>query len=208
MFDKVHEKYSIPNKEKRTYHHYFYEVDKDINGEYFSLNELLQKEGIPAPKSALLFKNQPADFDKIADKLGIPFIMKIPDGSFSHGLAKIQNKESYLENLEEFFSKSSVILAQEFLLTEFDWRIGVLNGEPLYACKYYMVDGHWQIYYHKKSGKSECGRAETIPLYQVPKTIIKNAVKATALIGKGLYGVDLKMVNDEGIVIEINENPF
>lgn len=46
LFDKVHEKYSIPNKEKRTYHHYFYEVDKDINGEYFSLNELLQKEKV------------------------------------------------------------------------------------------------------------------------------------------------------------------
>lgn len=46
LFDKVHEKYSIPNKETRTYHHYFYEVDKDINGEYFSLNELLQKEKV------------------------------------------------------------------------------------------------------------------------------------------------------------------
>ncbi len=46
LFDKVHEKYSIPNKEKRTYHHYFYEVDKDINGEYFSLNALLQKEKV------------------------------------------------------------------------------------------------------------------------------------------------------------------
>lgn len=40
------EKYSIPNKETRTYHHYFYEVDKEIDGEYFSLNELLQKEKV------------------------------------------------------------------------------------------------------------------------------------------------------------------
>ena len=46
LFDKVHEKYSIKKKKKRTYHHYFYEVDKDINGEYFSLNELLQKEKV------------------------------------------------------------------------------------------------------------------------------------------------------------------
>ena len=46
LFDKVHEKYSIPNKETRTYHHYFYEVDKEIDGEYFSLNELLQKEKV------------------------------------------------------------------------------------------------------------------------------------------------------------------
>lgn len=33
-------------KETRTYHHYFYEVDKEIDGEYFSLNELLQKEKV------------------------------------------------------------------------------------------------------------------------------------------------------------------
>ena len=26
--------------------HYFYEVDKEIDGEYFSLNELLQKEKV------------------------------------------------------------------------------------------------------------------------------------------------------------------
>ena len=37
---------AILNKETRTYHHYFYEVDKEIDGEYFSLNELLQKEKV------------------------------------------------------------------------------------------------------------------------------------------------------------------
>ena len=98
-------------------------------------------------------------------------------------------------------------MAQEFLPTDYDWRIGILNGEPLFACKYYMVSGHWQIYYHKKSGKTKSGLSETIPLYQVPKTIIRNAVKAASLVGKGLYGVDLKMINNEGIVIEINDNP-
>ena len=43
LFDKVHEKYSVPHNETRTYHHYFYEVDADANGEYFSLDELLKK---------------------------------------------------------------------------------------------------------------------------------------------------------------------
>ncbi len=171
------------------------------------INELLQKEEIPCPKSMLLFRNQPADFSQITATIGNPFILKIPDGSFSHGLAKIQDEQTYLKNLEEFFNKSSIILAQEFLPTDYDWRIGILNGEPLFACKYYMVSGHWQIYYHKKSGKTKSGMSETIPLYQVPKTIIKNAVRAASLVGKGLYGVDLKMINNEGIVIEINDNP-
>ena len=41
LFDKIHDKYSPHHKEIRTYHHYFYEVNKEVNGEYFTLDELL-----------------------------------------------------------------------------------------------------------------------------------------------------------------------
>ncbi|GKT33749.1 hypothetical protein ADUPG1_007500, partial [Aduncisulcus paluster] len=33
------------------------------------------------------------------------------------------------------------------------------------------------------------------------------ALKATALIGDGLYGVDLKHVDDKCYLIEVNDNP-
>ena len=46
LFDKVHDKYSVSHKEVKTYHHYFFEVDKNIEGEYFSLNELLNDSKI------------------------------------------------------------------------------------------------------------------------------------------------------------------
>lgn len=42
LFDKVHDKYSVSHKKIRTYHHYFYKVDTEIDGEYFSLEELLK----------------------------------------------------------------------------------------------------------------------------------------------------------------------
>ena len=42
LFDKVHDKYSISHDEIRTYHHYFYEVEAKVAGEYFALNELLE----------------------------------------------------------------------------------------------------------------------------------------------------------------------
>ena len=48
---------------------------------------------------------------------------------------------------------------------------------------------------------------DTIPIYQVPRVVLDTAVKAANLIGKGLYGVDLKMVDDRAYVIEINDNP-
>lgn len=171
------------------------------------LNELLDKEKIPSPKSLLIFKSNVNTFDDISKQLDKPFILKIPDGSFSHGMKKVTDETQFKEALGELFEKSAIILAQEFIPTDFDWRIGVLNGEPLYACKYYMAKGHWQIYYHSISGKSRCGMVETVPIYKVPKNILKTAIKATSLIGKGLYGVDLKMVNDKAYVIEINDNP-
>lgn len=83
----------------------------------------------------------------------------------------------------------------------------MLGGEPLFACKYHMAKGHWQIYLHSDNGKSKAGLVDTIPIYQVPQQVLKTAVKATSLIGKGLYGVDLKVVNGKAVVIEINDNP-
>lgn len=171
------------------------------------LNELLEREKIPAPKSTLIFRSNENSFEDISSELGSPFILKIPDGSFSYGMNKITNEEELKSASSILFEKSAILLGQEFIPTEFDWRIGVLNGEPLYACKYYMAKGHWQIYNHSNTGKSRCGLVDTIPIYKVPENILKTALKATSLIGKGLYGVDLKMINNKAVVIEINDNP-
>ena len=171
------------------------------------LTELLEREKIPAPKSRLIFKSNENSFDDICSQLGQPFILKIPDGSFSHGMQKISDEAGLKTALEVLFEKSAILLAQEYTPTEFDWRIGVLDGEALYACKYYMAKGHWQIYNHLIGGKTKCGMAETIPMYKVPPIVLKTALKATSLIGKGLYGVDLKMIHEKAVVIEINDNP-
>jgi glutathione synthase/RimK-type ligase-like ATP-grasp enzyme len=171
------------------------------------LKELFEKEKIPSPLATLLFKSNPKTFDEIADEVGLPFILKVPDGSFSFGMFKINTQEDLDKAANLLFEKSDILLAQAFMPSDFDWRIGLLNGAPLFACKYYMAKGHWQIYRHYGSGISRCGLTETVPLYQVPRKIIDTAVKAASLIGKGLYGVDLKLVNDKAIVIEINDNP-
>ena len=46
LFDKVHDKYSVSHGKIRTYHHYFYEVDAEVDGEYFSLEELLNNKEV------------------------------------------------------------------------------------------------------------------------------------------------------------------
>ncbi|MCW0484006.1 RimK family protein [Gaoshiqia sediminis] len=171
------------------------------------LKELLEREGIPTPKSKLIFKNNLASFAEISGFLGTPIILKVPDGSFSIGMHKVGNEQEYVRALELLSEKTSVFLAQEFVPTSFDWRIGIINGEPLYACKYYMARGHWQIYNHQDPGKPKSGAYESVPISKVPKHVVRNAVKAASLIGKGLYGVDLKEVNGRSVVIEVNDNP-
>jgi glutathione synthase/RimK-type ligase-like ATP-grasp enzyme len=48
---------------------------------------------------------------------------------------------------------------------------------------------------------------ECIAADQAPSGLLKTALKATALIGKSLYGVDMKEVDGKFYVIEINDNP-
>lgn len=171
------------------------------------LKELLDKSAIAAPKSRLLFKTDLKSYQEVSEYLGSNMVIKIPDGSFSIGVSLVSNKQQYTSLIELLFQHSSILLAQEFVPTEYDWRIGVLNGECIYACKYFMARGHWQIYHHKSTGCTRSGRVETLPAHTVPKHVARIAKKVSLSIGKGFYGVDIKTVGDDVLVIEVNDNP-
>lgn len=171
------------------------------------LKEFLDHKSIPSPRSQLLFCKNPPSYDELAALLGHKMVLKVPDGSFSVGIHKAESETQYRATLQQLCLRSSVLLAQEFLPTDYDWRICVLNGEAIFACKYYMARGHWQIYRHSANGTTRSGKFETLPVHLVPRRITKLAEKASAAIGKGFYGVDLKETEDGLKVIEINDNP-
>jgi len=171
------------------------------------LKELLDREKIPCPRSRLVFKTNPAGYEELSEALGTTMVVKVPDGSFSIGVTKVTNRAEYEKTIAELFFRSSILLVQEFLPTDFDWRIGILGGECIYGCKYYMARGHWQIIQHRANGIPRAGGYETIPLNSIPSKVRKLAIKATSLIGKGLYGVDMKIIDEQPIIIEINDNP-
>ena len=50
--------------------------------------------------------------------------------------------------LERLLSRSDLVVVQSFMPTEFDWRVGVFDRQPLFVCRYFMAEGHWQIYHH------------------------------------------------------------
>jgi glutathione synthase/RimK-type ligase-like ATP-grasp enzyme len=154
----------------------------------------------------LLHKGLPQQVEKLEAAIGYPIVLKIPDGAFSVGVEKAADRAELQEILTRLFQKSSLLLAQEFLYTDYDWRIGVLNNQPIFACRYYMVRNHWQIYQHSGK-KSSAGNSDTLPVSEAPRAIVEAALKATRLIGNGLYGVDVKEKDGKGYVIEVNDNP-
>jgi len=137
----------------------------------------------------------------------MPVILKQPDSSFSKGVIKVKSSNELEESLNTMFKESDLVIGQEFMVSQFDWRIGVLDQKPLFACKYYMAKGHWQIYNWNSDPKNMEGNSETLPLDQVPDKVITTALKASRLMGDGLYGVDLKEIDGEVFVIEVNDNP-
>lgn len=171
------------------------------------LRDLLIAKKLPIPKTEVVFRDDAGALASLPDKLGFPIVLKIPDGSFSRGISKVETPEALKQAAEALFQHSALLLAQEYIYTEYDWRIGVLNREPLYACQYYMSRGHWQIYNHGAKGNARFGGFATMPVRQAPSDVVKLATRAAGAIGDGLYGVDLKKVDDRVVVIEVNDNP-
>ena len=168
------------------------------------LTELMANHQIPAPRSQILRKG---DSLQSLDTIGYPVVLKIPDGSFSRGVFKASTPAEATSISQTLFKESDLILAQEFLYTQFDWRIGVLNKKPIFACQYHMSRAHWQIVKHSEDGKPRHGDHLTLSLDQVPELVLNTAVKAAGLIGNSLYGVDIKENQGKVYVIEVNDNP-
>jgi glutathione synthase/RimK-type ligase-like ATP-grasp enzyme len=170
------------------------------------LAELMAAHRIPAPKTRILQKGDPESLGA-GDEIGFPVVLKIPDGSFSRGVFKADTASQFRELTEKLFKESDLILAQEFLYTQFDWRIGIFNGQALFACQYFMSRAHWQVVKHEASGRSVEGGFKTLAIEDAPKPVVDTALRLAGLIGDGLYGVDIKQ-NESGVyVIEINDNP-
>ncbi len=168
------------------------------------LAEVLQLAKIATPKTVIVHSD---NVDALADELGLPCVLKLPDSSFSIGVKKVETRDQLNKEVKHMLDQSELVIAQAYLPTPFDWRIGILDGRPLYACKYFMAKGHWQIYNWAGEKTDIEGDFETLPVDQAPPAVVEAARRATALIGDGLFGVDLKEIAGTPLVLEINDTP-
>jgi len=145
---------------------------------------------------------------EIFREFGKPVVLKAPYTSFSRYVEKVACETSFRDVALRFFRKSDVLAVQKFMPTAFDWRVGVLDDKVLYVCKYMIPKGKWK-HGAKLRGKPTFiwGRTVSLKRENAPAELKNLALKACNVVGHGLYGVDIKEVNGNYVVVEVNDNP-
>ena len=166
--------------------------------------EAFDQRGVPTPETLITDK---IDVDEIERTIGFPCVLKVPDSAFSQGVVKVKDAAELEQVGARFLQDTELLLVQKYMPSDFDWRVGVFDCQPLYACRYLMAKGHWQIVKKEGEGNYSYGRVQPVALLEVPRKVMRVALQAAATIGDGLYGVDLKEVGKQVVVTEVNDNP-
>ena len=167
------------------------------------MHELMNRHRIAQPLTLIVHAG---NLDQVVPTLGLPCVIKLPDSGFGLDVVKIESEDDLRQHAQRFFKVSELIVAQEWLPSDFDWRVGVYDRRPLFVCKYFMAPGHWKT--NKVEGDEFIeGDSVTMTVGEAPAPVVDMAVRAANLVGRSLYGVDLKQVGDRVYLIEVNCNP-
>ncbi len=72
------------------------------------LADLFATTGVPAPKTLFLSRDRPEQLEAAAETLGFPIVIKIPDGSFSRGMVKVEDMDELRTKSQPLFKESSL----------------------------------------------------------------------------------------------------
>ena len=167
------------------------------------LRELLARHQVLTPRTLVVHRQNRGS---VLGALGLPCVLKQPDSAFSLGVFKVETPEALDQALSALLAQSELVLAQEWLPTTFDWRVGVLDRRAIYVCKYFMAPGHWQVVKHEAKRRVD-GSTAAMTVGEAPREVLEAALTAANLIGDGLYGVDIKESGGKCYVMEVNDNP-
>jgi glutathione synthase/RimK-type ligase-like ATP-grasp enzyme len=168
----------------------------------------LMNAGVALPKTLFLPRRDLSETraEEIFAELGSPLVVKEPSTSFSLRVEKVGSAAGFLQVAHRFFKLSDWIVVQQYVESMYDWRVGVLSGEFLYACKYIIPGSTFKIQASVNGHIVYCG-VESVAREQVPPRVLQLGVEAAKAVGSGLYGVDIKNGGRNACVIEVNDNP-
>ena len=167
----------------------------------------LAQGGVPMPETR--FVDAADVHEEVArdlfETLGVPLVLKAPNSSFSAYVDKVATPDAFVTVARRFLRRADRLVVQQYLPSEFDWRVVTLDGEVLAVLKYTFVQDRWKLMERGEHG--EWARVEGVPHRDAAAGLNRVAVAASNAIGRSLYGVDVKEIGGEYFVIEVNDNP-
>jgi glutathione synthase/RimK-type ligase-like ATP-grasp enzyme len=167
----------------------------------------LMHHHVPIPETRFLDANEvnEANARELFETLGMPVVLKAPNSSFSAYVDRASTPEEFVRIGKRFLRRADRIVVQQYMPSDFDWRVITLNGEVLAVLKYLFAQDKWKLM--DRTADGEWARVIGVKKDEANPNLIKVAVQAANAIGQSLYGIDLKEVGSDYFVIEVNDNP-
>ena len=167
----------------------------------------LQQANVPLPETRFLDEKSvtTAEAAALFEQLGAPLVLKAPNSSFSAYVDKATTPEEFVRVGKRFLRRADRIVVQQYLPSAFDWRVITLHGKVLAVVEYRFAVDRWKVM--QRGGEGESAVTRGIPRDEAPKKLIDVALAASNAISNSLHGVDLKEIDGEFFVIEVNDNP-
>ena len=167
----------------------------------------LQRAQVPIPETRFLAEAQVTTDTarNLFEELGTPLVLKAPNSSFSAYVDRVTTPEAFVQVGKRYLRRADRIVVQQYLPSAFDWRVITLHGKVLAVVEYRFAADRWKVMQRGNEGQPAITRA--IPRDQAPAKLLEVALAASAAIDESLHGVDLKEIDGEYSVIEVNDNP-
>lgn len=167
----------------------------------------LISHNVPIPQTTFLYAKEVTKENgkELFETLGLPLVLKAPNSSFSAYVEKVKSVDEFIKVGKKFLRRADRIIIQQYMPSEFDWRVVILNGKILAVVKYIFAQNTWRLMDRSEDGGQS--RVLGVKVDDADPQLLKIALAAASAIGKSLYGIDLKEVDGEYYVIEVNDNP-
>ncbi len=168
----------------------------------------LIKAGVPIPQTEFLRRSDFSEdvIGRLMETMGGSLVLKEPSTTFGNRVKKVTTMADANRVASGYLKMSDRIIAQEFIESDEDWKIGVLDGKLLYACRYVLPTESQKIV-ASEEGEIPDYASMSVLQEDVPPEIIDLAIRAAKAIGNSLYSVDIKQRGGRHFVIEVNDNP-
>ena len=169
----------------------------------------LMRAGVSMPDTCFLTEDEVTveQARELFEEFGTPLVLKAPNSSFSAYVEKVHDEMSFVKVGKRFLRRADRLVVQQYLPSTFDWRVTILDGKVLFVVKYVMQKGAWRAHDRDDEGKPALCDVEGVEKSTIDPRLIQTALKAGNAIGRSLYGVDIKEIDGDFMVIEVNDNP-